>query len=148
VPQNASHRVAIVRRPHTPAGASMPDSPRSLAFVLLLMAIGLSTSGELFLKKGVSVAGSVEFSVVGMTRIFTTWQILLGFTLFAAGALLWLKVLSLADLSWAYPMLAMGYPLIVLGSVVFLGEPLNLQRVLGSLLILGGVFVTFHSWGR
>jgi drug/metabolite transporter (DMT)-like permease len=45
-------------------------------------------------------------------------------------------------------MLALGYPIVVFGSLIFLGEPVGLQRVLGSLLILAGVYVMYHSWGR
>jgi len=126
----------------------MTDQPRFLAFLLLLLAIGFSTTGELFLKKGITVAGGFEFTVVGLVRTFTTWQVLAGFVLFFTGAVIWLKVLSLADLSWAYPMLALGYPLVTIGSMVFLGEAVSLQRMLGSLLILTGVYVMYHSWGR
>ena len=126
----------------------MTDQPRFIVFLLLVVAILFSTTGELFLKKGVTIAGGFEFTVVGFARTFTTWQVLAGFALFFTGALIWLKVLSSADLSWAYPMLALGYPIVVLGSLVFLGEPVSLQRVLGSLLILAGVYVMYHSWGR
>ena len=125
----------------------MTDQPRVIAFLLLLLAIGFSTTGELFLKKGITLAGGFEFSLPGLVRTFTTWQVLAGFVLFFTGALVWLKVLSLVDLSWAYPMLALGYPIVVLGSLVFLGEPVSLQRVLGSLLILAGVYVMYRSWG-
>ncbi len=119
---------------------------RLFALGLLVGAILLSTTGELFLKKGMIACGGIEFTVTGLIRTFTTWQVLLGFFLFFAGALVWLKVLSIADLSWAYPMLALGYPLVVFSAFVFLGEPVTLQRVIGSLMILGGVFVMYQSW--
>ncbi|HVL56924.1 MAG TPA: hypothetical protein VM491_10490 [Burkholderiaceae bacterium] len=119
---------------------------RFFALTLLVCAILLSTTGELFLKKGMTSIGGIEFTVAGLFRTFTNWQVLLGFSLFFAGALVWLKVLSIADLSWAYPMLALGYPLVVFSSFLFLGEPVTVQRVLGSALILAGVYVMFHSW--
>jgi drug/metabolite transporter (DMT)-like permease len=75
-----------------------------------------------------------------------TWQVLLGFALFFTGAVVWLKVLSLADLSWAYPMLALGYPLVVIESRVLLGEPVDAARIIGSLVILAGVAIMYASW--
>jgi multidrug transporter EmrE-like cation transporter len=124
------------------------EHPRLFAFGLLVVAILLSTTGELFFKKGMDEIGGIRFTLAGLTKTFLTWQVLLGFALFFSGAVVWLKVLSLADLSWAYPMLALGYPLVVLESRVFLGEPVNAQRVAGSLVILAGVYLMYHSWQR
>lgn len=126
----------------------MTDHPRLLAFGLLVVAILLSTTGELFFKMGMDAIGGLEFSVPGLVRTFLTWQVLLGFALFFGGAVVWLKVLSLADLSWAYPMLALGYPLVVLESRLILGEPVNAQRIVGSMVILGGVAIMYYSWHR
>lgn len=124
----------------------MTEHPRVIAFGLLVVAILFSTTGELFFKKGMDAMGGLEFTVPGLVRTFTTWQVLLGFVLFFTGAMVWLKVLSLADLSWAYPMLALGYPLVVIESRVLLGEPVDAARVLGSLVILAGVAIMYASW--
>ncbi len=126
----------------------MTDHPRLIAFGLLIVAILLSTTGELFFKMGMDAIGGIEFNVPGLVRTFLTWQVLLGFALFFSGALVWLKVLSMADLSWAYPMLALGYPLVVLESRLILGEPVNAQRFVGALVILGGVAIMYFSWQR
>lgn len=124
----------------------MTEHPRLIAFGLLVVAILFSTTGELFFKKGMDVLGGLEFTVGGLVRTFLTWQVLLGFALFFTGAVVWLKVLSLADLSWAYPMLALGYPLVVMESRVFLGEPVDAARIIGSLVILAGVAIMYASW--
>jgi multidrug transporter EmrE-like cation transporter len=124
----------------------MLEHPRLLAFGLLVVAILFSTTGELFFKMGMDAIGGLDFSVPGLVTAFLTWQVLLGFALFFTGAVVWLKVLSLADLSWAYPMLALGYPLVVLESRVLLGEPVSAQRLLGSVVILGGVWLMYSSW--
>jgi drug/metabolite transporter (DMT)-like permease len=126
----------------------MAEQPRLLAFCLIVVAVCLSATGELLLKKGMSALGGIEYTLTGLVRTFTAWPILLGFGLLFVGALIWLKVLSLADLSWAYPLLALGYPLVVIGSFLFLGETVNLQRLGGAAIIVVGVFVMFHSWNR
>jgi multidrug transporter EmrE-like cation transporter len=124
----------------------MTEHPRLIAFALLIVAILFSTTGELFFKKGMTVMGGLEFTVPGLVRTFMTWQVLVGFVLFFTGAMVWLKVLSLADLSWAYPMLALGYPLVVFESRVLLGEPVGVARFIGSLVILAGVAIMYASW--
>ncbi len=124
----------------------MTEHPRVIAFGLLVVAILFSTTGELFFKKGMTAVGGLEFTLPGLVRTFMTWQVLLGFALFFTGAVVWLKVLSLADLSWAYPMLALGYPLVVIESRVLLGEPVDAARIIGSLVILAGVAIMYASW--
>jgi multidrug transporter EmrE-like cation transporter len=119
---------------------------RLLPFLFLVVAVLLSTTGELFFKKGMDAIGGIEFTLPGLVRTFLTWQVLVGFVLFFAGSIVWLKVLSLVDLGWAYPMLALGYPLVVVESSLLLGEKWDPQRLLGSLVILAGVFIMYHSW--
>jgi drug/metabolite transporter (DMT)-like permease len=80
-----------------------------------------------------------------MLRAVTSPVVILGFTLFGIGALFWLWVISRAPLSWAYPMLALGYLLVVLESRVILGESVPPQRWLGALIIVLGVIVLYNS---
>jgi multidrug transporter EmrE-like cation transporter len=123
-------------------------SPRMVAFLGLLVAIGFSTTGELFLKMGMNRIGHLQFSVRMLTKTFTTWQVIVGFLLFFIGAVFWLWVISRADLSWAYPMLALGYVLVVFESRLLLGESVTGQRWLGTLVVLLGVTIMYGSWKR
>lgn len=51
----------------------------------------------------------------------------------------WLKILKVTDLSLAYPIASLGYPLTMLAAQVFLGEHLNAQVWLGGMSITAGV---------
>ncbi len=123
-------------------------SARLAAFLGLLVAILFSTTGELFLKVGMQRAGQLTFNVGAFVRTLTTWQVLVGFALFLIGSVFWLWVISRADLSWAYPMLALGYVLVVLESRLLLHEPVSAQRWLGTLVVLLGVTLLYGSWQR
>jgi multidrug transporter EmrE-like cation transporter len=123
-------------------------SPRAVAFVGLLVAIAFSTTGELFLKMGMERVGELHFERALLARTFTTWQVLVGFLFVFVGAVFWLWVISRADLSWAYPMLALGYVLVVLESRILLDEPVSGQRWAGTLVILLGVSIMYGSWRR
>jgi drug/metabolite transporter (DMT)-like permease len=122
-----------------------PAAGRVVTFAVLAVAILFSTTGELFLKIGVNRIGEFALAPGPLMRAVTSPIVLFGFTLFGIGALFWLWVISRAPLSWAYPMLALGYVLVVFESRIFLGEAVPPQRWLGALIIVLGVVVLYHS---
>lgn len=117
--------------------------PLSLVFA----AVCLSVTGELFLKSGMNEIGLFSFSNLWPTlkKILSSWRILTGFAFFGAGALFWLSVLSRVDLSWAYPMLSVGYVLVLLFSALVLKEPVSGIRWFGALVVCLGVFLVSRS---
>lgn len=118
---------------------------KTLAFALLLVAIALSATGELLLKHGMSEIGVFTFELPVLIRIFLTPQILLGFTLVFGGAIFWLAVISRVDLSFAYPMLALGYVIVVFASWLFFQEPINATKLVGVAVICSGVLILARS---
>ncbi|MFQ6000297.1 MAG: hypothetical protein ACE5LG_01350 [Anaerolineae bacterium] len=119
------------------------------AFLLLLFAISLSVTGEFLLKAGMNQVGMLSLTprgfISGLLRAFSNPRVLAGFIFIFSGSLIWLAVLSRVDLSWAYPMLSLGYLFVVLTSWFFLGEAFSLLRVMGTILVCLGVFLIFRS---
>lgn len=114
------------------------------ALMWLLPAILFTTTGELFLKRGMNEIGTFDFAsgstiIPTLIRIFTNPWILIGFAGFGAGSIFWLSVISRVPLSLAYPMLALSYVIIVIESWIFLGEGLHPLRVIGSIVVGIGV---------
>ncbi len=116
-------------------------------FLLLLVAICFSVSGETMLKMGMN-----EIGVMGMKNLWPTLlrcathpKILLGFTGFGIGAIFWLSVISQAELSWAYPMLSIGYILVLVISATVLREEVTMVRWVGALVICFGVYLVYRS---
>ena len=70
---------------------------------------------------------------------------LAGVGAYAASSIFWLVLLSRVELSYAYPALSMGYVLITLVSVFFLGEQVSALRWAGVLVISLGVFLISRS---
>jgi len=116
-------------------------------FLLLLIAICFSVSGELMLKTGMNQIGLLSLKNLGPTllKILTHPRILGGFGLFALGAIFWLAVLSRVNLSWAYPMLSLGYILVLIISALVLKEHVSSVRWIGALVICAGVYLVFRS---
>ncbi len=121
------------------------------ALLLLIPAILLSTTGELFFKRGMTEIGQFEFSVSNilpvLLKIATNPNIWVGGVGFIGGSVFWLFVLSRAPLSLAYPILALSYFVIVVESWLFLGEHLTWQRIAGVAVIYIGVVIVGLSEG-
>jgi len=123
-----------------------------MAFVLLFASIFLAVVGQLLLKKGMWTVGIVYFhwSKLWPTflKTFSNFYVISGFTLFVLSALLWLTVLSRLDISKVYPMVALGYILVLLASrwgIIVTQETVSPMRWIGALVICFGVYLISRS---
>lgn len=67
--------------------------------------------------------------------------LLTGTLCYLFAVLMWVRVLQQLTLARAYPLLSLGYPLVYLGAVVWLGEAATLPRTLGTALVCVGVLL-------
>ena len=113
------------------------------SLLMILASVGLSAVAQIAMKAGVSGAStSPSGSVVGAySAMLTSPKVLLGLACYALGALIWLRVLSLMDVSQAYPFVALGFVLTMALGFVLLGESPHLTRLLGAAFILVGVWL-------
>jgi len=118
-------------------------------YAMLLVGICMSVTGELLLKHGMNQMGVLSLNpgtlLPSLVRTFSSPFILLGFAAVFGGSIFWLAVISRVQLSYAYPLLSLGYVIVVISSWAFLNEQLSLQRVAGVLVICLGVFVVSRT---
>jgi drug/metabolite transporter (DMT)-like permease len=116
-----------------------------IVYVLLLIAIGLTVTGEVLLKLGMnSVRGDVGAFTAALPvliRTFTEWRVILGFALIFSGALFWLGVISRADFSFAYPLLALSYVVALFPARFVIGEQITPNRIIGALIVVAGAII-------
>lgn len=112
-------------------------------FAVALFSIFLGATGQFLFRLGMLRYGNV--TVTGIWRqlgsIILTPAIFLGFSCFGVSSILWLVVISRWELSYAYPLVALGYVLAILYGSCLLHENLTLPKILGSCLILAGISV-------
>lgn len=115
--------------------------------LLILLDIILVVAGQFCMKFGINKVGSFNSMPMGqfLIKAFTTPIIILGIALYAVSAVVWIIILSKVDLSFAYPMLSIGYVLVLLVSWAFLGESINLIKILGIAFICLGIIFIFKS---
>ncbi|MGQ9680979.1 MAG: EamA family transporter [Anaerolineae bacterium] len=111
-------------------------------FVLLLGAVLLGVLGQFLMKSGMNRVGAIDhFGLPALVRMLSNPFVLLGFASYAVSSIAYLLVLSKVNLSMAYPMVGVGYVLVMLVSVVLLRETVSPLRWVGALLIVSGVFL-------
>ena len=58
-----------------------------------------------------------------------------------ASSLLWCAAVSRVPLSFAFPIAAMSYPIIMIGSAIFFQEGITAAKLAGNALIISGVLI-------
>ncbi len=113
--------------------------------MLILTSVLLGAAGQILLKMGALRLGPTGDVGLLLWRIVTSPPILAGFGLYAVASVLWIVVLSRAPLSLAYPMLSLGYVIVLLASAYVFGETIPVVRVAGILAIVAGLILVSSS---
>ncbi len=60
----------------------------------------------------------------------------------------WVKLLEVADLSYAKPVTSLSYVTVAIASVVILGERIHWQQIVGIVVVVAGVWLVSQSDGK
>ena len=107
---------------------------KRIALIVLLVSVALNSVGQLFFKA--TRTAHPDDSLFSLFLYMETWA---GFILYALSAICWLWVLSRAQLSYAYPVLALSFPIVVGLSAIFFSEVISPVRWIGVGAIVVGV---------
>jgi drug/metabolite transporter (DMT)-like permease len=113
------------------------------SLLIALLSIFLGATGQFLFRLGMLSYGSVTAENVWrqLFGIITTPAIFFGFVCFGISSILWLVIISRWELSYAYPMVALGYVIAIFYGAFFLQEAITFPKILGSGLILLGISV-------
>lgn len=113
--------------------------------LLVIACVVLGVAGQLLLKHGMSAdRDAVDRASEVLPRLLKAARnpsVVSGFALYFLSAALWLIVLTRAELSWAYPLLSLGYVLVVVLSRLLFHEAVTTARLLGALVVVVGVWL-------
>ncbi len=116
---------------------------------LILAGVLLNAAAQIVIKKGMSDIGTFEFSFENIIpvgfKVVTSPFVITGVFFYAVSLVLWLMVLSRVDVSYAYPMLSVGYIVAALAGKYLFNEPLGLVRWAGIIVICIGVYLITRS---
>ena len=118
---------------------------KPVVLFLILLDVLLNVTGQLSLKYGMSKIGNFSLSLSALPPVFlkaaTSLPVLFGLFCYGLGFMVWLIVLSKAEVSYAYPLISLGYVLTAILAWFLFGEALNENRLVGIVVICLGVFL-------
>jgi uncharacterized membrane protein len=107
-------------------------------FVLLAVVIVSNVAGNMALSHGMKAAPADASPIAALAHPAAV----AGIALLIAWALLRMKLLGVADLSFVLPITSIGYALNVAAGALLLGEHVSLARWAGAALIVAGAALT------
>lgn len=112
---------------------------------LIMSGVLLNAMAQLALKQGMRQIGEFEFrwgnlSSVGLNVALNPF-VLIGLLCYVFSVVIWLLVLSRVEVSYAYPLLSVGYVVTALAGYYFFAEQITLVRWSGILVICFGVWL-------
>lgn len=120
-----------------------------MIFALILLGVLLNTAAQLMLKAGMGQIGHFEFSAANIlpigVKVMGNMPIISGLAMYVLSVMVWLLVLSRVQVSFAYPMLSIGYVVNAIAAYYIFGEPLTSARLLGIFIIIAGVYLVAQS---
>lgn len=122
---------------------------RFLPYIYLASTILLSVYSQIMIKWRISnhfpdlhlPEGIWNKIVLLLTIVFDPF-IFSGLVATFASGLFWMATMTKLDISFAYPFTSLGFVLVLLFSVLLLGESLNVYKIAGVACIMLGIFIT------
>ena len=118
---------------------------QNIIFIIFLIFLTdiCDTVSQLLLKYSInsldSHVNSIKKVINLVVHLLKTPRVLVGFVFSAISLLMWLFVLTKADLNFAFSIDSMRYILIALASVLFLKEKIKFTRWLGIFAVICGI---------
>ena len=122
---------------------------KSVVLALITLDVFLNVAGQLSLKYGMSQIGNFSISLSTLPPVFlkaaTNLNVLLGLVCYGLGFMVWLIVLAKAEVSYAYPLISLGYVFTAILARHMFGEAVSFTRMAGILVTCLGVFLIARS---
>lgn len=112
---------------------------------LVLLSVLLTSGAQILLKYGMTQPG-MKIALADRASPLTAFQaiatspaVLMGMACFGISAVVWLFVLAKIPVSTAYPFIAVGIIITVIGGRFLFAEPVSLLKLFGIALVISGI---------
>ena len=116
---------------------------------LILLGVLLNAFAQISLKQGMREIGHFAFSLENIlpigTKVVLNPFVFAGLLCYVISVIVWLMALSRVEVSYAYPLLSVGYIIAAFAGQMFFHEALGPVRWAGILIICLGVFLVTRS---
>jgi len=112
---------------------------------LILLGVLLNAAAQLALKQGMRGIGHFEFRLANIVEIGPLVAlnpfVITGLACYVVSVVVWLLVLSRVEVSYAYPLLSVGYIVTAFAGRIFFNEAMGPARWAGIVVICLGVWL-------
>ena len=120
-----------------------------ITFIIALSSVSLNALAQIALRKTMLSLGNFPSGLTGYLELalnlLTNIWFILGMGCYVISIGLWMAVLGKVEVSLAYPMLSIGYVLTAIIGYFFMGENVNLIRIIGLSFICFGIVIISRS---
>ncbi len=111
--------------------------------LLCLLNTALMVTGQILFKVGSQ--GKTLANISDMIKLMFSPVVLVALCLYAGTTMLWLYILSKVDISFAYPIQALAFPVVMLVSAFMFHEQIPALRWVGVVVIFIGVLLVVQK---
>lgn len=119
------------------------------ALPLILVSVMINALAQILMKRAMQIIGPFELNADYLLNFILSFvtNIYMFATVVCYGASLvtWMAVLSRVDVSFAYPLLSIGYVVVALAGYFLFSEVLPWTRILGIVVIILGVWLMTYG---
>jgi len=112
-------------------------------YIYILITIILTVYGQIVVKWQVNLAGAFPAAngekVVFLAKLLINPWVISSIACQLLAGVAWMAAMTKLNISHAYPFMGLTFILILILSGVFFHEPMNWQKTVGVLLIMGGI---------
>jgi multidrug transporter EmrE-like cation transporter len=116
---------------------------------LIMLGVLLNAAAQLCLKQGMRQVGHFAFTLENLVpigfKVALNPFVFAGLACYVVSVVVWLLALSRVEVSYAYPLLSVGYIVTAFAGQLFFGEALGPTRWAGIIVICLGVYLITRS---
>ncbi len=108
----------------------------------IILSVSINSVAQIMWKKGANLSNNNIKSII---KMMMNKKVIIGLLLYALSAMIWIVVLSNAEVSYAYPLISLGYVTTTILSWLVLKEKISKKRIIGITIIIIGVIIVGAS---
>lgn len=117
-----------------------------IAYLQVFTTLALTIYGQIIIKSRINIYGQLpmEFKekIFFLLKLFFDPYIFSGFLSAIIASLFWMSAMTKLPITRAYPVMSLAPILVLIFGVLYLGETLTLGKIAGTILIIGGTYLS------
>ena len=125
----------------------------SLGYIYIFGCIAFTVYGQIILKWRMNGVGALPDGLWDkvwtlLRLVLTDVFILSGLASAFVASLFWMAAMTRFQISYAYPFMSLAFVFVLILSVIFFNETVNMPKLAGTALILVGIFVLSRGYAN